>query len=45
MVAFGDKPVREVMTPRPLIVAIRQNATLEELRDLVIQEQYSHSGV
>ena len=41
MVAFGDKTVREVMTPRPRIVAIRQDATLEELRELVIHEQYS----
>ena len=41
VVAFGDKTVREVMTPRPKIVAIRQDATLEELRRLVINEQYS----
>jgi putative hemolysin len=39
--AFGDKTVREVMTPRPRIVAIDQNATLENLRQLVIHEQYS----
>ncbi len=45
VVAFGDKTVREVMTPRPLIVAIRQNATLEELRQLVIQEQFSRIPV
>jgi putative hemolysin len=41
VVAFGDKTVREVMTPRPRVVAIRQNATLEELRQLVINEQFS----
>ncbi len=45
VVAFGDKTVREVMTPRPLIVGIRQNATLEELRQLVIHEQYSRIPV
>jgi CBS domain containing-hemolysin-like protein len=45
VVAFGDKTVREVMTPRPLIVAIRQNATIEELRQLVIHEQYSRIPV
>jgi putative hemolysin len=45
VVAFGDKTVREVMTPRPLIVAVRQNATLEELRQLVIHEQYSRIPV
>jgi putative hemolysin len=41
VVAFGDKTVREVMTPRPKIVAIRRDATLEELRQLVINEQFS----
>lgn len=41
VVAFGAKTVREVMTPRPRIVAISQEATLEELRKLVITEQYS----
>jgi putative hemolysin len=45
VVAFGDKTVREVMTPRPRIVAIEQNATLEELRQLVIHEQYSRIPV
>ena len=29
------------MTPRPRIVAISQDASLEELRQLVISEQYS----
>jgi magnesium and cobalt exporter, CNNM family len=41
VVAFGDTTVREVMTPRPNIVAIQQDATLEQLRQLVIHEQYS----
>lgn len=41
VVAFGDKTVREVMTPRPRIVAIRQDASLEELRNLVLNEQFS----
>ena len=45
MVAFGDKTVREVMTPRPRVVAISRDATLEELRDLVINEQYSRIPV
>lgn len=45
VVAFGDKTVREVMTPRPRIVAIGQGATLEELRQLVINEQYSRIPV
>jgi CBS domain containing-hemolysin-like protein len=41
VVEFGDKVVREVMTPRPDIVAISADATLEQLRQLVINEQYS----
>ncbi|MGD1091437.1 MAG: hemolysin family protein [Bryobacteraceae bacterium] len=45
VVAFGDKTVREVMTPRPRVVAIRQDATLEELRQLVIHEQFSRIPV
>jgi CBS domain containing-hemolysin-like protein len=45
VVEFGDKIVREVMTPRPNIVAIRADATLEQLRQLVIHEQYSRIPV
>jgi CBS domain containing-hemolysin-like protein len=45
VVAFGDKTVREVMTPRPNIVAFPTNRTLEELRELVINEQYSRIPV
>lgn len=41
VVEFGDKVVREVMTPRPNIVAVSADATLEVLRQLVITEQYS----
>lgn len=45
VVAFGDKTVREVMTPRPKIVAIEASASLEDLRELVIHEQYSRIPV
>ena len=41
VVAFGDKTVGEVMTPRPRIVAIESRASLEQLRQLLINEQYS----
>lgn len=44
-VAFGDKTVREVMTPRPNVVAIEADRTLEEFRQLVINEQYSRIPV
>jgi putative hemolysin len=45
VVEFGDKVVREVMTPRPDIIAIPAEATLEELRQLVINEQFSRIPV
>jgi putative hemolysin len=45
VVEFGDATVREVMTPRPNIVAISAHASLEDLRQLVIHEQYSRIPV
>ncbi len=45
VVAFGDKSVREVMTPRPSIVAISAEKTIEDLRQLVIHEGYSRIPV
>jgi len=45
VVEFGDKVVREVMTPRPDIVAISADETLEQLRQLVINEQFSRIPV
>ena len=45
VVEFGDKVVREVMTPRPNIVAISADAALEQLRQVVITEQYSRIPV
>jgi len=45
VVEFGDTLVREVMTPRPNIVAIAADSTLEQLRQLVITEQYSRIPV
>jgi CBS domain containing-hemolysin-like protein len=45
VVEFGDKVVREVMTPRPNIVAISAGSTLEQLRQIVITEQYSRIPV
>jgi CBS domain containing-hemolysin-like protein len=45
VVEFGDKVVREVMTPRPNIVSIAASATLEQLRQLVIHEQFSRIPV
>ena len=45
VVEFGYKVVREVMTPRPRIIAIPADSTLEALRQLVIQQQYSRVPV
>jgi putative hemolysin len=45
VVAFGDKSVREVMTSRPNIVAIDSGKSLDDLRQLVIHEQYSRIPV
>jgi CBS domain containing-hemolysin-like protein len=45
IVDFGDTLVREVMTPRPDIVAIRSDATLDELRSLFREQEYSRIPV
>src|SRR6266852_5925746 len=41
VVEFSDKRVREVMTPRPDIVAISAEATLEELHAKVVETRFS----
>jgi putative hemolysin len=45
IVDFTATVVREVMTPRPDIVAVRSDATLQELRELFREEQYSRMPV
>ena len=45
VVEFGDTLVREVMTPRPDIVAVPSDATLDELRNLFTEQQYSRLPV
>lgn len=45
VIEFGDKRVSEVMTPRPDIVAIPANATLEELRERMVETKYSRLPV
>jgi CBS domain containing-hemolysin-like protein len=45
IVDFGDTLVREVMTPRPDIVAIPADATLDELRELFRDQEYSRIPV
>jgi putative hemolysin len=45
IVDFGDTLVREVMTPRPDMVAIHGGATLDELRSLFREQEYSRIPV
>lgn len=45
IVDFGDTLVREVMTPRPDIVAISIDATLGEMRHVFAEQQYSRVPV
>ena len=45
IVDFNDTLVREVMTPRPDIVAIPADATLGELRGLLAEQEYSRIPV
>jgi putative hemolysin len=45
IVDFSDTLVREVMTPRPDIVAISADATLEQLKALFREQEYSRIPV
>jgi putative hemolysin len=45
VVEFGDKRLRDVMTPRPDVVAIQAVATLEEFRKLVVKTKFSRLPV
>ena len=45
IVDFGDTLVREVMTPRPDIVAIRDDATVGDVRALFREQEYSRFPV
>jgi putative hemolysin len=45
IVDFTETVVREVMTPRPDIVAIRSDASLTELREVFREQQYSRTPV
>src|SRR6202521_3874804 len=45
VVEFSDKRVREVMTPRPDIIAIAAEATLEELHAKFVEHKFSKMPV
>jgi putative hemolysin len=45
VVEFSDKRVREVMTPRPEVVAISATSTIEQLRRLLVETKFSRIPV
>jgi CBS domain containing-hemolysin-like protein len=45
VVEFGDTVVRKIMTTRANLVCIRKDATIDELKDLIIREKYSRIPV
>lgn len=45
VVEFGDKRIRDVMTPRPEIVAIPAGATIEQLRRVLVETKFSRLPV
>jgi CBS domain containing-hemolysin-like protein len=45
VVEFGDKRVRDVMTPRPDVVAVRAEASLEEVSELIVDTKFSRVPV
>jgi CBS domain containing-hemolysin-like protein len=45
VVEFGDTVVREVMTSRASMVCIRRDATIDNLKDLIIRDKYSRIPV
>ena len=45
IIEFGDTRVSEVMTPRPDILAVPENATVREARDIILESKYSRLPV
>src|SRR5439155_11309654 len=45
IVGFGDTLVREVMTPRPDLVAVREDAVVGDVRALFREQEYSRFPV
>jgi CBS domain containing-hemolysin-like protein len=45
VVEFGDKTVRQAMTPRPEIIAIEAGKPVEKLRQLMIENEFSRLPV
>jgi len=45
VVEFSDKRVRDVMTPRPELAAVPADATVEQLRRIIVETKYSRLPV
>ena len=45
VVEFGEKRVRDVMTPRPDVVAIPASASIQDLRELLVRTKFSRIPV
>lgn len=45
VVEFGDKRIRDLMTPRPEIVAVPASATIEQLRRVLVETKFSRLPV
>lgn len=45
VVEFGDKTVREVMTPRPEIVAVSADTTVDQLKQMLAKRRFSRIPV
>ncbi len=45
VVEFGDTTVREIMTPRVDVTAIKSDTTIEKLRQMVVKEKHSRVPV
>jgi CBS domain containing-hemolysin-like protein len=45
VVEFGEKRVRDVMTPRPDVIAIPANASIEELGERIVETKFSRLPV
>jgi len=43
VVEMGETQVKEIMLPRPDMICVEENSTLEEIRDLV--KKYGHSRI
>lgn len=40
-IAFDDIVVKDILTPRPDVVAVSNETSIEEIKDIFIKEQYS----